>query len=274
MKLIRIIPVAITVTLALVACNPAENIKPASEVAGTYSGYMTAEFQYSPIPMVSDGQSLAVTEETDGTVSVSYTSDTWGTFSFTGVSVSGNDGTYTLDGSGKTVMGMSADSQKEYECNLAATVSGINDFVFTIEVPAVMGGLKITLKPGEAPAALVVSGTYTGTMDLSVMGNSVGKIEDATITVDATAEDITVTTSPMGSGAMAIGSMTVSGVEMSEAEGVYTLKHDKIDVTSGDLKITGTMTGTVTSEGKASFTFEIKPGAMPMPVTVTFEGEK
>ena len=158
MKLQRFIPIAVMAVLAVAGCNPTQKSKPASEVAGNYNGYATAEFQYSPVPVASDGQSVAVVMETDETVSVSYKSDTWGTFTITGVSVSSDNGTYTLSGKGKTVMGMSADSQKEYECNLNAVVSGQDDFVFTFDVPAVMGGLKITVKPGKVPAGLVVSG--------------------------------------------------------------------------------------------------------------------
>ena len=56
-------------------------------VVGTYTGYSTAEFQYSSTPMVSQNQTLTVTAEEGGTVSVSYTSDTWGTFSLSGVTV-------------------------------------------------------------------------------------------------------------------------------------------------------------------------------------------
>lgn len=274
MKLQRFIPIAVMAVLAVAGCNPTQKSKPASEVAGNYNGYATAEFQYSPVPVASDGQSVAVVMETDETVSVSYKSDTWGTFTITGVSVSSDNGTYTLSGKGKTVMGMSADSQKEYECNLNAVVSGQDDFVFTFDVPAVMGGLKITVKPGKVPAELVVSGTYKGVMDLSVMGNSAGTVEDATVTVDAVSDDITVTTSPMGMGSMTIGSMVIGGVKMTEDGGAYILKQDKIDITVGELKVTGTMEGKITSDGKAVFEFVIKPGAMPMPVTVAFEGNK
>ena len=86
-------------------------------------------------------------------MAVSYTSDTWGTFTVTGASVTESDGTYTVTGSGKTVMGMSADSQSEYDCTLSATIKSADDFTFTFDIPAVMGGLKITVQPGEAPAS-------------------------------------------------------------------------------------------------------------------------
>ena len=49
-------------------------------------------------------------------------------------------------------MGMSADSQSEYDCTLSATIKSADDFTFTFDIPAVMGGLKITVQPGEAPS--------------------------------------------------------------------------------------------------------------------------
>ena len=61
-------------------------------VAGTYTGYSTAEFQYSPTPMLSQNQTLTVTAEDGGTVSVSYTSDTWGTFTISAATVAESDG--------------------------------------------------------------------------------------------------------------------------------------------------------------------------------------
>ena len=129
MRLTRFIPVAVMATLAAMSCNPVEEIKPATEVTGTYSGWSKAEFQYSPTPMVSNTQTLTVTAEEGGeTVAVSYTSDTWGTFTVTGAAVTGTDGTYTVTGSGKTVMGMSADSQSEYDCTLSATIKSADDF--------------------------------------------------------------------------------------------------------------------------------------------------
>ena len=153
MRLTKFIPVAVMATLAAMSCNPVEEIKPATEVAGTYTGWSKAEFQYSPTPMVSETQTITVTVEENGeTVAVSYTSDTWGTFTVTGAAVTESDGTYTVTGSGKTVMGMSADSQSEYDCTLSATIKSADDFTFTFDIPAVMGGLKITVQPGEAPS--------------------------------------------------------------------------------------------------------------------------
>ena len=71
--------------IALASCNRQDdNSIDLKTIAGTYSGYAAASFQYSELPMFSPGQSLTIAEEDGKTVSLSYESDTWGTFTFTG----------------------------------------------------------------------------------------------------------------------------------------------------------------------------------------------
>lgn len=277
MRLTKFIPVAVMAALAAMSCNPVEEIKPATEVAGTYSGWSKAEFQYSPTPMVSNTQTLTVTAEEGGeTVAVSYTSDTWGTFTVTGAAVTGTDGTYTVTGSGKTVMGMSADSQSEYDCTLSATIKSADDFTFTFDIPAVMGGLKITVQPGEAPASLVLSGTYTGTLNMSVMGSAMDPVENATVVLDVADDGKTsLTISSFGMGMMTLEDITVDVTLTESADGSYALAAESIDTMAGDINVTGSLTGTVTADGsKLTVSADIKPGAMPMTINVEFEGTK
>ena len=275
MKLRKLIPVAAMAAFAAAGCNPVEEVRLAAEVAGTYSGWSKAEFQYSPTPMASDAQTITVTEVTDETVSVNYTSDTWGTFTLTGVTVTESNGTYTLSGSGTTVMGMSAGSQSEYECTLTATVSGTSDFSFVFEVPAVMGGLTITVSPGEVPYGLLISGTYTGVMNMSVMGKAMDPVNDATVSLDATGEKPVLTISSFGMGSMVIENLTVE-VTVTEAEdGSYTLAAGDFSAAAGEINVTGSLAGTVSADGNSlTISAEVKPGAMPMSITLAFEGEK
>lgn len=275
MKLRKLIPVAAMAAFAAAGCNPVEEVRLAAEVAGTYSGWSKAEFQYSPTPMVSDAQTITVTEVTDETVSVNYTSDTWGTFTLTGVTVTESNGTYTLSGSGTTVMGMSAGSQSEYECTLTATVSGTSDFSFVFEVPAVMGGLTITVSPGEVPYGLLISGTYTGVMNMSVGGHAMDPVNDATVSLDATGEKPVLTISSFGMGSMVIENLTVE-VTVTEAEdGSYTLAAGDFSAAAGEINVTGSLAGTVSADGNSlTISAEVKPGAMPMSITLAFEGEK
>ena len=280
MKLIEIISLAAVAVFAT-SCEKTENQNQEPEtvlseaVAGTYTGYSTAEFQYSSTPMVSQNQSLKVTAEEGGTVSVSYTSDTWGTFSLSGVTVTESNGSYSLSGSGKTVMGMSADSQSEYDCTLSATVKSTEDFTFAFDVPAVMGGLKITLLPGNPPAELLLSGSYTGTLTMSVMGTAMDPMEEAQVSLAAEGDVWTLTLPEMGMGTMSMESISVE-VELAESADGYTLSAESIEAVSGETSITGSLTGTVSADGSTmTLSAEITPGgAMPMAINVDFEGTK
>ena len=126
--------VAAVAAFATVSCNKENGVNPSESVAGTYTGYSMAEFQYSPEPMVSENQTLTITSTGEETVSVSYKSDTWGTFTVTGAQVTGNGGVFSISGA------------------FTGTVdSDMTDYSFVFDVPAVMGGLKITFLPTETP---------------------------------------------------------------------------------------------------------------------------
>ena len=96
MGLKRFLLVAAMAVLATVSCNKDEGADPSESVAGTYSGYSTAEFQYSPDPMVSEGQTLTITSSGEGIVTVSYVSDTWGQFTVSGARVSKDGDSFTI----------------------------------------------------------------------------------------------------------------------------------------------------------------------------------
>lgn len=140
---------AAAAVFAAVSCNKAnEGTDPSESVAGTYAGYATAEFQYSPDPMVSEAQTLTITSTGEGTVSVNYVSDTWGEFTVNDAQVTGNGGAFSIEGEGSTLMGMQPGSEQEYPCTFTGTVSEDRaDYSFVFNVPAVMGGLKITFLP-------------------------------------------------------------------------------------------------------------------------------
>lgn len=140
---------AAVAVFAAVSCNKVnEGTDPSESVAGTYAGYATAEFQYSPDPMVSEAQTLTITSTGEGTVSVNYVSDTWGEFTVNDAQVTGNGGAFSIEGEGSTLMGMQPGSEQEYPCTFTGTVSEDKaDYSFVFNVPAVMGGLKITFLP-------------------------------------------------------------------------------------------------------------------------------
>lgn len=187
MKL-RNLGLVIVAALMFVACEKEEGttVSASKEVAGSYTGYSLAKFQYSPQPMVTDGETVVLQETADGTVSVSYTSSKWGEFSVPAAKASGSDGIYVVMGEGTVVMGMSEDSKKEYQCSLNGTVNktdGKSGFVFS--VPAVMGGLNIEFYTGDMPSAYALAGTYNGVLKMEVGGKEVGSVDDSQFTIIA-----------------------------------------------------------------------------------------
>ena len=139
-----------------------------------------------------------------------------------------------------------------------------------------MGGLKITVQPGEAPASLVLSGTYTGTLNMSVMGSAMDPVENATMVLDVADNGKTVLTiSSFGMGTMTLEDITVDVTLTESADGSYALAAESIDTMAGDINVTGSLAGTVAADGsKLTVSAEIKPGAMPMAINVEFEGTK
>lgn len=141
-KFLSIIALAAFGIVAAAACNkPETETDIAAEVAGTYTGTTSASFQYSQTPIVTENETFSITAAGDKLVDVSYESATWGSFSFSGVAVSGSD-PYTLKGEGKT--------KNEYAATLDGTVgktAGTAEFLIT--VPAVMGGITIEFTLAE-----------------------------------------------------------------------------------------------------------------------------
>lgn len=146
-----------------------------------------------------------------------------------------------------------------------------------IAVAAMLLVAAVSCRPsseGEADPAASVAGTYYGTLALSVMGQDQGSSE-ASVTIEAPGGGTaTVTLSGFGMGAMSLGDIVIPGVPVSESDEGYSLSAGSIDVTAGEMNVTGTMEGTVSAEGSASITFVLRPGAMPMDVTAVFTGSR
>lgn len=123
-------------------------------VAKTYKGYTTASSQYFP-GMTAENETVVLTADaTDlSKVSVSFTSDTWGTFASDNIAVTYGNGIFSMEGNGTCSMGMSAESVKEYAMQFKGTVDADGTPEFTFSVPAVMGGLTIRFANGEAAQA-------------------------------------------------------------------------------------------------------------------------
>ena len=149
-KFLSIIALAAFGIVAAAACNkPETETDIAAEVAGTYTGTTSASFQYSPDPIVTENETFSITAAGDKLVDVSYESATWGSFTFSGVAVSGAD-PYTLKGEGKTLMGMDETKKEYYSATIDGTIgktAGTAEFLIT--VPAVMGGVTIEFTLAE-----------------------------------------------------------------------------------------------------------------------------
>lgn len=120
--------------------------------AGTYKGYTDADCAYFQDRYTND-ESLKMTSNGDGTLAVIFESDTWGTFNVlkANVTKSGND--YKFTGNGTVSMGMES-NKKDYAFTMTGTINTMKDsFSIIFNTPAVMGGLTITLLPGNAPSA-------------------------------------------------------------------------------------------------------------------------
>lgn len=267
----------IIAALMFAACEKEEGtttVNAAKEVAGSYSGYSLAKFQYSPQPMVTDGETVMLKENSDGTVSVSYTSSKWGEFTVPAAKASGSDGIYVVTGDGTTVMGMSAETKKEYQCSLNGTVNKKdNKSGFVFSVPAVMGGLNIEFYTGEIPAAYALAGTYKGSLKLEVGGKEVGNVDDSQFTIENNDGKMSLTLKGFGFGGMQLEDIKVSDVAAQKENESYKIS-SVIDTTSGSVKVTGKLDGTVGKDGKAAVVFTMKPGAMPMDITASFTGNR
>jgi hypothetical protein len=114
--------------------------------------------------MISADETVVITENTDGTATVSFTSATWGTFTITDTQASISGNVCSLSGSGQTQMGMGG-STSAYDCTFTAEIKSQTDARMEFSIPAVMGGMTLTFQTGEAPADLLLAGTYEGYTD-------------------------------------------------------------------------------------------------------------
>lgn len=122
----------------------------AESVEGTYVGgtYANCKYFQNYEPTKNDTVYVKATQ-TDNVATVSYTSKTWGEFTFDAIKVTKqSDGSFTLAGEGKTLMPNMKGEPKEYAATLEGTANG-DKMVATFDVPAVMGGTTILFNPAD-----------------------------------------------------------------------------------------------------------------------------
>ena len=153
----------IFVALFMASCDKEGNDPKVLDFSGSYEGYTLASSSYFQ-NMVSAGEIISIAENPDGTASVSFTSATWGEFTIADAQANMSGSLCTLAGSGQARMGMGGNTSS-YECSFTAEIKSQSEARMTFEIPAVMGGMKIEFTTGNAPADLLLAGTYAGYTD-------------------------------------------------------------------------------------------------------------
>ncbi len=146
-----------------IACDKKENEPTETDITGNYTGYTLASCAYFQNTCSAD-ETISIATGSDGSTDVSFSSDSWGEFTITDIQKSVSDNIYTLSGSGQTQMGMEGNISS-YDCTFTAEIESKEKARMQFKVPAVMGGLTIEFITGEAPAHLLLAGTYKGYSD-------------------------------------------------------------------------------------------------------------
>lgn len=160
---IKSVLMMLSVASIMMACDKEDSGSKTVDFAGNYDGYTLASCNYFQ-NMISADETVVITENTDGSASVSFTSATWGEFTITDAQASVSGDICSLSGSGQTQMGMGG-STSAYDCTFTAEIKSQTDARMEFSIPAVMGGMTLTFQTGDAPADLLLAGTYEGYTD-------------------------------------------------------------------------------------------------------------
>ena len=244
-----------------------------TKVVGTYEGYTLASSAYFQNNFTAD-ESLTVAKSGDKTVDITFASGTWGTTTVTNATVSASGSRYTVTGNGTCVMqGMGG--ERSYDCTLTADIASTADATVTVSLPAVMCGTNVVFKTGKASTGYYVADKSRGDIDVSVNGSSQLTINDTIMTLNAKEGDKVDIVTPemglsMGAQQMSLPSTTFENIAVTTADfRTFTIAQQPVSITVGSTNWTGTVEGTV-ANGVLSLTFVVTPGAMPMPITITF----
>ncbi|MDO4165103.1 MAG: calycin-like domain-containing protein, partial [Bacteroides sp.] len=222
MKTLKIYLCMLVIALGAVACSDDNDETPIVDlISGTFSGYTSAAFSYSSTPIVTEDETVTISGDASS-VELTYTSETWGTATFSDVTVTATTSGYTLSGSGTATMSSHSGGTSTYDCTLSGTISSDKSTVdLTFTYPSVMGGTVITFTMGDAPTSLLIAGTYSGYTSAAFAYATTPIItEDETVTIAA--EDDGSITLTYTSGTW--GTATFTGITVAEDETTgYTL---------------------------------------------------
>ena len=123
------------------------------------------------------------------------------------------------------------------------------------------------------PGAEIIEGSYFGDLSCKVLDTTL-EYENLTVAVTAN-DDATVTIHiPQfgGNGHNTLPAFDIPGAEVSEQNGTYLIAAPDFSGTNDKGQAySGTLQGEI-SQGKLTLEFVLRIGAMPMPMTCTFEG--
>lgn len=147
----RTILMMLIVAFCAISCSDEEKESwTVVDISGQYTGYTNATSAYFK-DRYTDNESVNMIPREGGTLTLTYESATWGTFRVEKVSVVKQGSEFLLSGEGRVALGM-GDTKTEYDFTVKGSVAeGKTKYQITFAVPAVMGGLTITLQPGKAP---------------------------------------------------------------------------------------------------------------------------
>ncbi len=123
-------------------------------IAGTYTGYTSADVMYSSEPIIFEDEKLIVTVAGDGTTSLELVSQGWNTTVEDAgvVSVSGG---WQITGEASCVITSpyhETSTDVTYQGNVTAVISADKSSAeMTLFLPGVMGGTTVTFHTGSAP---------------------------------------------------------------------------------------------------------------------------
>lgn len=189
-------------------------------IAGIYEGWTSASATYFQ-GMLNKGDHAVITENSDGTVNLTYTSQTWGTSVFTNVAVNEDGEKYSLAETGGTIALAGHGGVNNYDAVLQSgtVMKQTGACTIVVKAPSVMYGTTMTFSTENMPVSLVVTGTYEGwtcasATYFSEMNNDGDKAEIAA--ASETTADVTYTSAIWGTA-------TFKGVSISQTDGSYIL---------------------------------------------------
>lgn len=254
---------------------------PAAGVVSTkFNGKITPsvanmDIQYNPIAVGAtatnnDNKTIDIEIDRFESPTTGGNSITFETFSVTGAKVtSSSNGKITFEQEETT---KSKSGSFDIECTYSGSIeNGVLTFSIVMTKVGTMP-FTLILNYSSEPLTLAekIAGSYKGDADLQVMGNSLSKEQN--ITVTATDKNhINATIGAVEYNTMTIPAFTIENIEVEELEdGTISMKPMQFTAKAETMEITGEIVSGTVKDGKANVKLNVQAGKMPMAITVVF----